>query len=121
MPTKENLTVKKLDDLSKILLGNGDPEHGIVLRMVRIEDCGVELKHDLTEVKEDLTGVKNSLGRMEHHFKVKGGNYNGKGDKPKRGLVIPYTILDQVFNWLFRIAIFFILGEKVFKSVAKLE
>ena len=83
----------ELNNLRKVIVGNGDPEKSILSRMAKVEGCLEGVKGDTEEIKDALIGNLNSgkkglVDRVDSLEKI--------GEK-----------LDKVF-WFFILAI---LGE----------
>ena len=115
---------KKLADLHRIVLGNGNPESGIVFKLVRMEDSlgRIDQRSFTTETKMDklIITVAEFVGarkQKEIDFSLP---IFKKKDSEKKGLTIPSEVVNEVFTWVIKIGIILLLGEKAVAFFTKL-
>lgn len=92
----------EIRQIRQLLTGNGDPEQGIIFRLCQVERAVDQLDEDI----KDISTANNQ-------------RLVGCSTKKRNGILIPKFVLEEIFKWLLRLAVFGLVGAKVYELVIR--
>jgi len=99
----------EIRDLKRILLGNGEPENGVLIRQGRIED-------HITTVLSKVDSLDGKLDKFDHSL-VKQQEFCKGVQREKQNNQGKITVPKIILDWVIKIGVFLILGEMIYTKI----
>ncbi len=89
----------------EILTGNGDPDKGLIVRHVRLEERQENFKDDVSDIKQDI-------GDFRDEFKEYAKTMTNRRSNPNAKIlgVVPKRVVENVWMWVVRGTIFTVIS-----------
>jgi hypothetical protein len=110
--SKVDQVLKEVQNLNKVILGNGDPEKGIVLRLIRIED---KIDNHL----KDCNGERRAIAESVIHEHLQKNAILPPPTSDRYILGMSPEVRSKVIGWGIRVAIFLLAGERGYSIFLK--